>query len=614
MLFNQVSFLVDLRTLLSFRRYVRCRIFGGLVFCLALLGTSAQAASEWRKVETEYFTVYSQTSEKETRGWAIRLEQFRLCMESLFPLQSERLDPVTVIIFKKAKDFHKYQPKITEDPYDVIGVFQRNLGRNIIMMVGNSDEQLMGQVIFHEATHWYFSGDSYDLPAWVGEGMAEVFAMFRMDGDQAVFGGSNPGRYHTLKNYGFLYIQNVMNMPSDYAHGAGGVRGGVFYAQAWLLMNYILADGHMGGFETLKVYLEKTRNGTPYDVAFREVFGMSYQELDEKLDEYYEREWFKSIRTWRDPGINLIKGSEAWATDDDVDLALAMALLQQYRRDEALAHVERVRVRSADDPRVYEVLAEIAADQGNYRLRDKHYVEAAKRGSKNYWVHFYAYRDAVSSYRYQEEASINPNQDMLRRAADSLHMSLELNPSFRSGYELMAELLGSIAKPTKEDLEVVHHGLELYPDNPVFQVAVASFEMRDGKFKTAKKRLDEVMSSDLNPAVTNYARRILLRLKAQVDLYWMRRAFQDRNTAKMYRFWEALANAPLFAKERVEVDEMKIKLNQLLYIERAEKAMDENEWGMAEVLLDEVTSKVIAPELGARYQAARQRLQRKLSG
>lgn len=608
MLFNKESIPHDTAI------YSRIRLgwFTSMVMVLGLLVTNAHGADQsWRKVETEYFTVYSQTSEKETRGWAIRLEQFRLCMESLFPLQSERLDPVAVVIFKKEKDFHKYQPQITDDPYDVIGVFQRNLGRNIIMMVGDSDEQLMGQVVFHEATHWYFSGDSYDLPAWVGEGMAEVFAMFRMDGDQAVFGGSNPGRYHTLKNYGFLYIQNVMNMPSDYAHGAGGIRGGLFYAQSWLLMNYILADGQMGGFEAVKTYLEKTDKGMPYDVAFQEVFGMSYDELDEKLDDYFDREWFKSIRTWTDPEINLIKGSEAWATDDDVDLTLAMALLQQYRRDEALALVERVKHRSEDDPRVYEALAEIAADRGEYRLRDRQYIEAAKRGSKNYRVHFYAYRDAVSSYRYQEVVSINPNQDILRKAADSLHASLALNPSFRSGYELMAELLGSIEKPTEEDLKVVRRGMELYPMNPVFQVAIASYEIRHGKMKTAKGRLDRILAEDHDPAVTSYARRILIRLKAQVDLFWMRRAFQDRDTAKMYRFGEALVDAPLWPKERKEVDGMKIKLNQLLYIERAEKAMDENEWGMAEVLLEEVASEEISSELVDRYRAARQRFQKK---
>lgn len=600
-----------LRLLSGVNSTVRALVRGCLVVTFGLgLISFGSGKDVWRKVETRYFTVLAQTDDREARDWARRLEQFRISMESLFPVDEAQLEPVTVLIFKRQKDFNPIKPHYFSNPYELLGVFQRARGRNIIGMAMDSDEEKMAAIIFHEATHWYFSARPHVNPTWVEEGMAEVFSTFHLDGNRAVFAGDNPGRYQTLKGYGFLFVRDVMNAPPNRVHSADGVQAGLFYAQAWLLMNYVLVDGELGGINALSLYLEKARSGMPLDVAFQDVFDLSYSELDQRLDRYYARTRFGEMTTPALPAETLLTGRDEEATDDDIESTQAFFLLQQGRTDEARPLLERVLQRNPMDPRSYEGLAELAEQQGDLAGRDHYYSEAVVRGSTNYLAHFYPLINRVGMFMNMEAAADSPNPMEVRKTVDALKQTIALRPTFFQAYEAMAGLMGCIVEPEPSDRTVLEAGIERFPGQPILVVGLAAYEMKTGRAVTAKGRLDSVLVADGDFRITNYARKLLLRLKAQVDMVWLERSVKQGDTDQAEKFMSRLRRAPLFPDERQRVNALINILSQQLNLDRARRALDDHEWSMAENWLKEAASDEMNADVATRHASLQAELQR----
>jgi len=131
------------------------------VLLLFVVATSVQAKDEWISVRSKNFFLVGNSSEKEVKKVAARLEQFRDVFTRLFPgIKFNSPVPVTVVVFKSHASFRPFKPGA-----NVAGYFQAGEDINYIAL---TTELFSGEdpftVIFHEYTHLLINNTSGRVP------------------------------------------------------------------------------------------------------------------------------------------------------------------------------------------------------------------------------------------------------------------------------------------------------------------------------------------------------------------------------------------------------------------------------------------------------------------
>ncbi|RYH93857.1 MAG: hypothetical protein EON48_19540, partial [Acetobacteraceae bacterium] len=166
---------------------------------LALAGltmlVAAPAKAEWMKAETGHFIVYGNTSERQLRSYAQKVERFDTLLRSYYPIDVEYQAPkLEIYLAEGARDMNRASPGISSG---VGGYYSSNNGRIHAVV----DNQAMGGsvVLFHEyAHHFMFQMQSEAYPSWFVEGFAEYYATADVRPDRIQFGSHHPGRMLAL--------------------------------------------------------------------------------------------------------------------------------------------------------------------------------------------------------------------------------------------------------------------------------------------------------------------------------------------------------------------------------------------------------------------------------
>src|SRR6185295_14004437 len=148
------------------------------VFLLLVISTApidCYGKDEWVSVRSKNFFLIGNSTDKEVKKVAVRLEQFRDVFTRLFPnVKFNSPVPITVIVFKSDSSFRPFKPSPT-----LAGYFQAGEDINYIAL---TTELFSGDdpftVIFHEYTHLLVNNTSGNVPLWFNEGLAEYYSTF----------------------------------------------------------------------------------------------------------------------------------------------------------------------------------------------------------------------------------------------------------------------------------------------------------------------------------------------------------------------------------------------------------------------------------------------------
>lgn len=247
-----------------------------LVACIA-----GEARAEWRKAETDHFIVYGDTSERDIRAFAQRIERFDSFLRTYYPIETEYLTPkLEIYLAEGSRDMNRVYPGIGPS---VGGFYSSNSGR--IYAVVNTTVMAGDVVLFHEYAHHFMfqmrGGDAY--PSWFVEGFAEYYATADMRADQVQFGRHHPGRM-TVLNYtgnssvGFDDMLEWRYTPS------GRYPAGIYYAQAWGLTHYLMSTPERQ--RMLSQYLNAVVRGENSIEAMQAATGRTAAQLQSDVRRY----------------------------------------------------------------------------------------------------------------------------------------------------------------------------------------------------------------------------------------------------------------------------------------------------------------------------------------
>jgi tetratricopeptide (TPR) repeat protein len=494
-----------------------------LLLGLTLLAGVARGAEEkWVKAVTDHFTILTTEGESVARRWAIELEQFRRGLQTAVPVPAERLRPVTVVLFRHARAMEPYVPLEGGKPAKIGGFFVRANDINTIMLSAARNAAETRRVIFHEAVHWHLSAREGYMPLWLGEGLAEVYATFELPNTRSyAFGAPMEEHVGRLREESLLPLPKLLGIGRDSLLYNEVTRSGIFYAQSWALVHFLLFGEQAPGRGAVQRYLELLPEVRSADDAFVTAFGADYATLEVQLRRYiaggsYHKHVYSRSTADIARAVKLAPAGPA-----DVALAKGSLLLGARSADEAEPYLGQAAELAPGDPRPWELLGHIAVERKDFATALSVLSKAAAAGSTSYLVYYNLAVARLPELLQPWLPNVPVDPRAMDEAAANFRRAIALSPSHVASYEGLAGLMRGMATPLAGDRDLLVRGTLQAPGNVMIEAGMAAADIRAGRRAEGRARLERlcVRHPNATSAGMLYARRLLEaeRLQGEID-------------------------------------------------------------------------------------------------
>ena len=269
-----------------------------LFAAVALFALAAPAQAEWWEARTDHFIVYSESSQKDARTFAEKMERLDMSLRSLqnvnFSPATSDSRKLTVFRFGDTDDIGRLAGAM-----GVAGFYIPNLGGSVSFTPAKSDSkgtgELLGargrssktnldpqQVLFHEYTHHFmFQHFTAAYPSWYVEGFAETAATIDLRPDGSFHLG-NPPQYRSDALFNSMLNVSAERLLASTNKPTGEDQYG-WYTIGWLLNHYLTFEPSRQG--QLKQYLRSINAGVKPGDAARQAFG-DLDKLNRQITSY----------------------------------------------------------------------------------------------------------------------------------------------------------------------------------------------------------------------------------------------------------------------------------------------------------------------------------------
>jgi tetratricopeptide (TPR) repeat protein len=494
-------------------------LFLACVISFAPVATPAQLKSKnnWTSVRSKNFFLIGDASEKDIRGVATKLEQFRETFRQLFPrAKFNQTIQTNVVVFKNSSSYKPFKPKRADGKADewLAGYFQPGEDVNYITLSTEGEKEDTYNVIFHEYVHYLLDTNfgKSEVPPWFNEGLAEYYSTFQIKEDQKVYlGNLQENHLYLLQQNKLIPLETFFKIDNYSLHQNGNHSRSVFYAQAWALIHYLTQANKGANAGNMNKFLSLVMNKVEPEKAFQETFQMDYATMEKALKKYVEQRTFVGT---------VVTLKEKLAFDADMKVApLSEAEANAYLGD-LLYHI-----RNYEDAELYlqKALALDAnstlanASLGLVRMRQNKFDEAKKYlekavaadGGKNHLALYnYAYmlsREDMDEFGYTRGFPAEKAAKM----REVLQKAIAVNPNFPGSYRLLSFISLVNGENLDEALKYVQKGLQLEPGNQEYALLAAQILLRQEKFKDARETAEKLVKTAAEPQLRASAQNLL---------------------------------------------------------------------------------------------------------
>ena len=378
-----------------------------------------QAADPWLRLRSAHFELITNGGQRFAPGLLFHLEGLRRLLLKQVPLPEESPGaPTRIIAFRSASEYAAYRLNENTDAYYVGAT-----GRDYIVM------SLSGPADFKTASHEYVHvmarRQGLHLPAWLSEGLAEVFSTVRFHTGQAILGEANPARLQALLHTTWLPLAQVMALEKPPISLRD--ESALFYAESWALTHMLLfSPAYNAHFGPL---LRQFVDATPTPAVVREVYGTSPPSARE-LRAWITRRDLPSLAAHIGSGSALAVRPEPIAPSE-VQLALAELQWATGRREQSREVYLRLEAEFPDNPEIQSALGHMALEEGRRHEARIRFQRVISGGITNarlcYEYAMLAQDDGVPEAEVvaalERSVTLDPNLDDARFALVLAHMN-----------------------------------------------------------------------------------------------------------------------------------------------------------------------------------------------
>ncbi len=489
-----------------------------LFFILGFAARPAEGARErWTGMATPNFFVAGNAPDQDIRRAALKLEQFREVLSRLFGKADLRTSaPVRVLVFRNQASYEPVRPSQNGKPSPATGFFQPGRDVHYIALTLDTPNADPWAVTLHEYVHVLLHENSRVVPLWFAEGLAEYYSTFEvLAGEKRVRVGAASERHlEALKARPLLPLEELFAVNRDSSRYNEAEKQGVFYAESWALVHYLLLGKNQRRQPKVAHFIKKIGAGEPAGDSFRGVFETSYREMDAELEKY--------VRT-ADLPVQVITFDERLGSDRDFKTVSVSDAQAQFYVGDLLLHMNRTAEAQAIlatslrlDPRLAEaraVLAVLLASQGKSG-EAKAEIDKVPSGSANFLLGYYRALVLSGAAAPGGGAANLEQAETVRR---ELAKVIEINPAFTESYNLLATYNANAGVPAPVCIELVQRALRITPGRQELLLTLARLQLRNGDWTTARDIADGVAGAPTTPELAAEARKVQERAREAAE-------------------------------------------------------------------------------------------------
>jgi tetratricopeptide (TPR) repeat protein len=513
---------------MSFKAQVMARLAIAILLTVAALvvPTSALAKKDepkWIEVHSTHFSVITDGGEKRGREVAARLEQMRAVFGHLILKDKLQMSvPITVIALKSDKQYGLVAPTKQNMAY---GFYVP--GPDRIYIVLNLFQPDPWRAVAHPLAHYLLNYNYPPTQGWFDEGLAEYFGSIYIGKEVEI--GADPEllpEWHENAFDDAMPLQRDPNVPQSLTqlvsspvwlsmvdlftmkHDGSGTREGthntLYYAQAWMVVHYLLNKNKMPEAGT---YFDLVANhNMAVDKAMVQAFDMTPAQMEEAVKTYFNSlsplgvALDQAKKPVADPvdiqqpyhfaipfgvddigmTVNPVTDDDAAATIDDV-----MARIPEHR-DQALRELQQMTTDPKDNEAAHRALAWDDIRHAKFDAAADELEKAADLDKRDPWIWYYRsvmkYRKAQAT-RQEIQGLANMMQD-LRAVADWY-------PEMADVYNMlgMARVEGG---GINSALEAQRQAIALSPRNVEYQFNLGQIYVAGKKWDLAKDEFTRI--------------------------------------------------------------------------------------------------------------------------
>lgn len=465
----------------SFRRAT------ALAVLFALLTPPAAAlprpSETWIQLRTPHFTFFSNASERVARKVALDLEQLRSALSQLNPgLELASPIPTWIYVFKDTSSFASYRLFYQGRPQSGEGYFVSHAYGNYAAI--NADPRGDAtSLIYHEYLHDVLANNYLDLPLWFNEGLAEYYSTFDVAGNEAKIGMPIWTHVLWLNKNAMIPISQLVEMGRSSRDYNEGNRRGIFYAESWALVHYLLT-GSPERRQQAAQYLRDLANGTRSSEAFQRAFG-DIAILERDLRAYVRSGVFDYQRLPIAPEANTPASLTPLSWPDTL---YRLGDLLLHNGDETYAAAEEhfraaLKAEPGHGPATAG-LARIAEENGRLAEARATYAKAAQLAPDDFFIQYLYGRSLL------EPA---PEPGAAQKAEAALRQAVKLRPDFAEGWGRLAQALSYQSPLPPDAMQVFETAWHLMPSRDDFAFNLSLLYAQTGQRDKAQELIDKVL-------------------------------------------------------------------------------------------------------------------------
>ena len=429
---------------------------------------------KWVRVETEEFRVLSNAPLSNARVIARDLEELRRAMAELTVLDLRSPVPIWIFLFATDRSMIPYKHRYEGEPASISGAFySRPYGDYIL--VNGAERGEARRTVYHEYVHSVLRSQAPNLPVWLEEGLAEFFSSLEwvkgegQDPPKILVGRPLPRHLKQLARDKLLPLKDLFQVGANSPLYNVFEHQGEVYARSWELMHYLI----LGNEERRPQAMEFVRlmaEGRLQDEAFKNAFGIDYEDLEKELADYRKKGFPSRELTPSPPKTEGFRAREVSYPQVLVHLG-DLLVAQGEREKDALFHFDEALRRNPDHGGAVAGLGLVALEQRDYANARALFRKAAGLAPQSARLHYH-YGDSLLVLGRGIAAG------KLAEARTYLRRSLELNPSFAPAWARLAASYDEIDSKLSESV---------LPDDPDTALRLMAFYSRLGARSDASK-------------------------------------------------------------------------------------------------------------------------------
>jgi Flp pilus assembly protein TadD len=472
----------------------------------------AADAAEWTRLKATNFTFVGDASERQIRRVAQQLEQFReVMLRALPPSAAPSPVPIVVLVFANDRSFEPFKPRFQGRTVAVAGFFRSGQDVGYIAINGDFGEAAV-RTVFHEYSHFLVSNTLGFAPAWVNEGLAEVYETFeeRDGGKSAILGIAPREHVEELRSRTLIPLSELVAVDHSSPMYNEGSRRGLFYAQSWAFMHYLTFGSETRRAQLLR-YLTSVRGGASSDEALKKEFGTDLSAIEKELRQYVANYTFPARMGTFETTARAVVGARAeMLSEGEAQGYLGDLLARSERTDDARAYLKKVITASPDAARALFALGflELRASNLDEALP---LLERAATLKPDEPAFLMAYGHGLVE-RLRGAASDDPQRESTsERARSVLSKAVELDSTVAHTLATLGYLELANGE-SQRAVDLFKRAVASAPSQESYRMALAEALARQGDYEEATNYFGVLLAQGSEPEIRNRAREGLARV------------------------------------------------------------------------------------------------------